>query len=228
MKRQIVVAITGASGVTYAVRLIEVLLAAVCDVHLTISRAGRTVLKEELDLTVDLDNFQPTSLLLDSQQSTEDTKLRILRGMAGVTGESSHVLGVPIGEPGTLQYYHYKRLTAPIASGSFLTDGMVICPCSMSTLSTIVHGGGNNLIHRAAEVHLKEGRKLILVPRETPLSLIHLRNMALAAEAGAIVLPAMPAFYHGVLTVRDLIDFIVARIVDQLGIQNELIRRWGT
>jgi len=98
----------------------------------------------------------------------------------------------------------------------------------MSTLSTIVHGGGTNLIHRAAEVHLKERRKLILVPRETPLSLIHLRNMALAAEAGAVVLPAMPAFYHGVVTVRDLVDFIVARIIDQLGIENELIRRWGT
>jgi 4-hydroxy-3-polyprenylbenzoate decarboxylase len=228
MKRQIVVAITGASGVTYAVRLVEVLLAAVCDVHLTISRAGRTVLKEELDLSVDLDNFQPSSLLLDSEQETEDTKLRILRGMAGVTGESSHVLGVPIGEPGKIHYHHFKRLTAPIASGSFLTHGMVICPCSMSTLSAIVHGGGSNLIHRAAEVHLKEGRKLILVPRETPLSLIHLRNMALAAEAGAVVLPAMPAFYHGVVTVRDLIDFIVARIIDQLGIENELIRRWGT
>jgi len=228
MKRQIVVAITGASGVTYAIRLIEVLLAAACDVHLTISQAGRTVLKEELDLTVDLDNFQPSSLLLDSQDSAEDTKLRLLRGMAGVAGESSHVLGVPIGEPGTLYYHHFKRLTAPIASGSFITHGMVICPCSMSTLSTIVHGGGNNLIHRAAEVHLKEGRKLILVPRETPLSLIHLRNLALAAEAGATVLPAMPAFYHNVLTVRDLVDFIVARIIDQLGIENELIRRWGT
>ncbi|MGB9688972.1 flavin prenyltransferase UbiX [Thermogutta sp.] len=228
MKRQIVVAITGASGVTYAVRLIEVLLAAACDVHLTISRAGRTVLKEELDLSVDLENFAPGMLLLDNTEREEDPKLKVMRAIAGVTGESSHVLATPVGEPGQLTYYHYKRLTAPIASGSFPTDGMVICPCSMSTLSTIVHGGGTNLIHRAAEVHLKERRKLILVPRETPLSVIHLRNMALAAEAGAVVLPAMPAFYHGVVTIRDLVDFIVARIIDQLGIENELIRRWGT
>lgn len=227
MKRQIVVAITGASGATYAVRLIEVLLAAACDVHLTISRAGRTVLKEELDISVDLENFQPSSLLLASEQAMEDTKLRIMRAIAGVGSESSHVLAVPSGQPGTLQYYHYKRLTAPIASGSFLTHGMVVCPCSMSTLSMIVHGGGMNLIHRAAEVHLKERRRLILVPRETPLSLVHLRNLLLAGEAGAVVLPAMPGFYHGVLTVRDMVDFIVARILDQLGIENELIRRWG-
>lgn len=228
MKKQIVVAITGASGVTYAVRLIEVLLAAACDVHLTISRAGRLVLKQELDLSVDLDNFAPSMLFLDTVEKPEDPKLRVVRAMAGITGESSHVLATAVGEPGQIVYHHYKRLTAPIASGSFPTDGMVICPCSMSTLSAIVHGGGNNLIHRAAEVHLKERRKLILVPRETPLALIHLRNMTLAAEAGAVVLPAMPGFYHGVVTVRDLVDFIVGRILDQLGVSNELIRRWGT
>jgi 4-hydroxy-3-polyprenylbenzoate decarboxylase len=104
---------------------------------------------------------------------------------------------------------------------------MVVCPCSSGTLSAIAHSAGTNLIHRAAEVHLKERRKLILVPRETPLSVVQLENMRRAAEAGAVVLPAMPGFYHGVTSLRDLVDFIVGRICDQLGIRNELIRRWG-
>lgn len=227
MKRQIVVAITGGSGVVYAVRLIEVLLSAACDVHLTISRAGATVLEEELDLSVNLDDFQPNMLLLGDTHAWEDSKLQLVRSLAGLSSESSNVLSVATGEPGTLHYYHFRRLTAPIASGSFLTDGMVICPCSMSTLANIVHGGGTNLIHRAAEVHLKERRKLIVVPRETPLSTAHLRNMLMASEYGAVVLPAMPGFYHGVVGVRDLIDFIVARIADQLGIENALISRWS-
>lgn len=228
MKRQIVLAITGASGVTYAVRLAEVLLAAACDVHLTISSAGVTVLREELDMTVDLDDFQPSMLLLDGGPDSEDAKLRIIRSMAGVSSESSNVLAVSTGEPGELHYHHYKRLTAPIASGSFLTHGMVICPCSMATLASLVHGTGTNLVHRAAEVHLKEGRPLILVPRETPLSVIHLENMTRAARAGAVVMPAMPGFYHGVTGVRDLVDFVVARVADQLGLENALIRRWGS
>ncbi len=104
---------------------------------------------------------------------------------------------------------------------------MVICPCSGGTLSSIVHGTSANLIHRAAEVHLKERRKLILVPRETPLSMVMLENLRRAAEAGAIILPAMPGFYHGVKSIGDLVDFVVARICDQLGIENSLIQRWG-
>ena len=115
-----------------------------------------------------------------------------------------------------------------MASGSFLTNGMVICPCSSGTLSAIVHATSSNLIHRAAEVHLKERRKLVLVPRETPLSVIQLENMHRAAEAGAIVLPAMPGFYHGVTSIQDLVDFVVSRICDQLGVENGLIRRWGS
>ena len=116
---------------------------------------------------------------------------------------------------------------APPASGSFLTGGMVVCPCSGSTLSGIAHGSSTNLIQRAADVHLKERRKLILVPRETPLSLIHLDNMRKAAEAGAVILPAMPGWYHGVKSVQDLVDFVVARILDQLGISHKLMQRWG-
>jgi 4-hydroxy-3-polyprenylbenzoate decarboxylase len=116
---------------------------------------------------------------------------------------------------------------APIASGSFLTAAMAICPCSGSTLAAVAHSMGENLIHRAAEVHLKERRKLVVVPRETPLSLPQLKNMQAIHEAGAVVLPAAPGFYHGAETVADLVDFVVARICDQLGVANTLMRRWG-
>jgi flavin prenyltransferase len=227
MKRNIVVAITGASGVTYSLRLLEVLLAAGCDVHLTISTAAQTVLKQELDLAVDLDHFNPAVLMLDSGDSLRDIKLQVLRSQAGISTDSSNVLGMGIGEPGVLRFYHPMDFLSPLASGSFLTDGMVICPCSSGTLGAIVHGTSTNLIHRAAEVHLKERRKLILVPRETPLSLTQLKNMQRAVEAGAVLLPAMPAFYHGVQQIADLVDFVVSRICDQLGIANALIQRWG-
>jgi len=226
MKRNFVLAITGASGATYAIRTLEVLAAAGFDVHLTISSAAAKVLKQELDLTVDLDRFQPSVLMLDS--ALQDPKLQQIRAMAGISSESSNVLSVGTGEPGAIRYYHYRDYTAPIASGSFLTEGMVICPCSLGTLSAIVQGTSSNLIHRAAEVHLKERRKLILVPRETPLSIVHLDNMRRAAEAGAVILPAMPGFYHGVTSIQDLVDFVVARICDQLGILNALVRRWGS
>jgi len=204
----LVLAITGASGVVYAVRLLEVLLAAGCDVYLSISQAGQAVLREELGLTVDLDDFDPASL-----HSPDWSK-----PARPANGDST----------GRIHYCHYQNLMAPIASGSFLTGGMVVCPCSGSTLGAISHAIGSNLIHRAAEVHLKERRKLILVPRETPLSLVQLDNMRRATEAGALVLPASPGFYHGAATISDLIDFIVARICDQLGIPQNLIHRWGS
>ena len=169
MKRNIVVAITGASGVTYAVRLLEVLLAAGCDIHLIISTAAQLVLKEELDLNVDLDNFSPAMLMLDSGEMLRDPKLQAIRTKAGIFGDSSNVLGMGAGEPGKIHFHHPTDYLAPPASGSFLTDGMVVCPCSSGTLAAIVHGTSDELVHRAAEVHLKERRKLILVPRETPL-----------------------------------------------------------
>ena len=228
MKRTIVVAITGASGATYAVRLLEVLSAAGCDIHLTISAAAQAVLKQELDLTVDLDKFNPSMLQLGGEISAKDRKLQKIRSLAGISSSSSNVLSVPSGEPGAIHYHHYRDYMAPIASGSFLTDGMVVCPCSSGTLSSIVHATSANLIHRSAEVHLKERRKLILVPRETPLSMIQLDNLKRAAEAGAVILPAMPGFYHGVKSILDLVDFVVARICDQLAIPNSLIKRWGT
>lgn len=227
MKRNFVVAVTGASGAAYAVRLMEVLLAAGCDVQLTVSAAAQAVLKQELGLSLDLEKFEPGMLLLDSASGVHDEKLQEIRTLAGISSESSNVLSVPMGEPGAIRYHHFRDYMSPLASGSYRTDGMVICPCSLGTLSAIVHGSGTNLIHRAADVHLKERRKLVLVPRETPLSIVQLENMKRAAEVGAVVLPAMPGFYHGVTTIRDLVDFIVARICDQLEIPNELIRRWG-
>lgn len=228
MRRDIVVAITGASGATYAMRLLEVLLAAGCDIHLIISPAGQLVLKQELDLAVDSDNFNPASLMLDAGETLRDPKLQVLRAKAGISADSSNVLGIGSGEPGKLRFYHHHDYLAAVASGSFLTQGMVICPCSSGTLSSIVHGTSTNLIHRAAEVHLKERRRLILVPRETPLSLTQIQNMKLAAEAGAVILPAAPGFYHGVKLIGDLVDFVVSRICDQLAIPNTLIQRWGS
>jgi 4-hydroxy-3-polyprenylbenzoate decarboxylase len=129
---------------------------------------------------------------------------------------------------GRVVYHHHRDFTAGIASGSFLTAGMVVSPCSMSTLASIAHGITTNLITRAADVHLKERRPLILVPRETPLSLIHLENMATATRAGALVLPAMPGWYHQPQTLDDLIDFVVGRVCDQLRLPNVLMPRWGS
>lgn len=194
----IVLAVTGASGAAYGVRLLEVLLAAGRDVHLVVSPSGGAVVAEELGRHVDTERLDPAALL------------------AG-----------PPPPAGRLHVHHYKNLMAPIASGSFLTAAMVICPCSGSTLAAVAHAHGHNLIHRAAEVHLKERRTLVVVPRETPLSLPQLKNMVAIHEAGAVVLPASPGLYHGATTLADLVDFVVARICDQLGVPNTLIRRWG-
>ncbi len=128
---------------------------------------------------------------------------------------------------GRVVYHHHQDFSAGIASGSFLTGGMVVAPCSMSTLASIAGGITTNLITRAADVHLKERRKLILVPRETPLSLIHLENMLGVTRAGAVVLPAMPGWYHRPRTLDDLVGFVVGRVCDQLGVENALIPRWG-
>ncbi|MDR3637118.1 MAG: UbiX family flavin prenyltransferase [Isosphaeraceae bacterium] len=135
------------------------------------------------------------------------------------------LFGIPAGA--RLLYHHHTDFKAGIASGSFATGGMVVAPCSMSTLAAVAHGLTTNLITRAADVHLKERRRLILVPRETPLSLIHLENMAAVTRAGAVVLPAMPGWYHRPQSLDDLVRFVVARICDQLGIANDLVERWG-
>lgn len=225
--KNICIGVTGASGAVYSLRLIEVLLATGYDVHLSISPSGAQVIHEEMDLRVDLNDFQPADLMLEDVTHASDSKIRMLQASAGIGTADSNVLSVDAGRVGQLHYHHYQNYNAPIASGSFLTQGMVITPCSGSTLSAVAHASSGNLIQRAAEVHLKERRKLILVPRETPLSLPHIDNLRKCTEAGAVVMPAAPGWYHGVNTLRDLVDFMVARICDQLGIDNALINRWG-
>jgi 4-hydroxy-3-polyprenylbenzoate decarboxylase len=188
----VVLAITGASGAPYAVRLLEVLARAQAPVWLMVSGHGMRLLAEECGIA-DID---------------------ALRAATG--GDWKSVTLFPDGDRG-----------AKPASGSQRTAGMVICPCSMGTLAAVAHGTSRSLIERAADVTLKEGRKLILVPRETPLSLVHLRNMVLCAEAGVTVLPAAPGFYHRPGHVSELVDFVVQRVLDQLGLPIEIGARWG-
>lgn len=224
----LVVAITGASGSVYAVRLLEVLMAVGRNVHLTISPAGAQVLKHELDLKVDLDRFEISQILPADSDVPSDSALGLHRAQAAGDAHGGDSIFSDSGIlHGQLHYHHYLDFTAGIASGSCLTGGMVICPCSMGTLAGIANGLSTNLIQRAADVHLKERRKLIVVPRETPLGSIQLENMKRLADVGAVVLPAMPGFYHNPLTIHDLIDFVVGRICDQLGIGQELSKRWG-
>jgi 4-hydroxy-3-polyprenylbenzoate decarboxylase len=225
-RKNFVLGVTGASGAVYAVRLLEVLNAAGYDVHLSITPSGKEILKQELDINVDLENFLIQDLLI-GEEVGRDSKLDMLRSLAGIASEDSNVLSVREGEPGRITYHHWQDMTSPIASGSFPTRGMAVCPCSGSTLSAIAHASAGNLIQRAAEVHLKERRPLVVVPRETPLSILQLDNMKRVAEAGGVVLPASPGWYHGVRTVRDLVDFVVSRVCDQLGVENSLIKRWG-
>ena len=191
----LVLAMTGASGAPFAVRLLQILCRSGRTVHLTISTSGAQVLREELGIAVALNRFDPATF-----------------GDLGA---------------GRLVYHHQNDFNAGIASGSFRTAGMVVAPCSMSTLASIAHGITANLATRAADVHLKERRKLIVVPRETPLSLVHLENMTAITRAGGIVLPAMPGWYHQPRSLDDLVDFVVGRICDQLGVEADLIRRWG-
>ena len=187
----IVLAITGASGAPYAVRLLEVLARARLPVWLIVSSHGRRLLAHECGI------------------------------------ESTAALEAAAGGPWeTVTVFTDDDRGALPASGSRRTAGMVICPCSMGTAAAVAHGTSRSLVERAADVTLKEGRKLIVVPRETPLSLIHLRNLTLLAEAGVTVLPAAPGFYHGPESVSDLVDFIVQRVVDQLGLDIELAPRW--
>ena len=137
------------------------------------------------------------------------------------------VLARLLGNLGGVTYYPRDDYKNPYASGSARVDGYVVCPCSMATLGTIAAGAMANLVHRAASVALKEGRKLVLVPRETPLSTIHLENMLRLRQAGAVILFAAPGFYHSPQSIDDLINFVVGRCLDQLGIDNQLVKRWG-
>ncbi len=187
----LVLAITGASGAPYAVRLLETLASNHVPTWLLVSAHGWRLLAEECGIKDE-------------------------GGLRQATG----------GDWGCVRLFNDTDRGAQPASGSVQTLGMVVCPCSMGTLAAIAHGTSRSLIERAADVTLKERRKLILVPRETPLSLIHLRNMALAAEAGAVVMPAAPGFYQRPSEIGQLVDFIVQRIVDQVGLEIRLINPW--
>ena len=187
----VILAITGASGAPYGVRLLEMLAVHHIPTWLLVSSHGWRLLAEECGITDD-------------------------RALKKATG----------GEWPSVRVFDDSDRGAEPASGSAKTAGMVICPCSMGTVAAIAHGTSRSLIERAADVVLKERRTLILVPRETPLSLVHLRNLTLATEAGAIVLPAAPGFYHKPQQVRDLVDFVVQRVLDQLGLDINLVKRW--
>ena len=195
----IAVAITGASGTAYALRLLDCLVEADRDVYLMISQAGQVVLRMETDLDVP-----------NRPQEAE----RFFTEYFGA-------------EPGQIRVFGRQEWTAPVASGSNPPAAMVICPCTTGTLATVAAGMCNDLIDRAADVILKEGRKLILVVRETPFSIVQLENMLRLAQAGALIMPANPGFYNRPESVDDLVDFMVARILDHLGVAHELAPRWG-
>lgn len=214
MQQPFIVAITGASGAAYAVRLLQALVQSPREIHLLVSPSGQAVVRQELGIELDLRRFDAAVLMHYQFPASWSA------------GSRRHDLGASP-DLGKVHFFHHEDFLAPAASGSFLTSGMVICPCSGTTLSGVAAGTSNNLIQRAADVHLKERRKLILVPRETPLSIIQLDNMRRAAEAGAVILPAMPGWYHGVTCLMDQVDFVVARVLDQLGVEHQLMKRWG-
>nr|WP_296748077.1 flavin prenyltransferase UbiX [Thioalkalivibrio sp.] len=192
-------ALTGASGVQYGIRLLECLVAAKVPVHLMLSRPAQVVLGLETDLSVP---GRPAEI-------------------ARFFSERFH------GEPGQIRCYGPEQWTAPVASGSAVPRAMVVCPCSTATLSAVATGASRSLIERAADVVLKERRKLLLVVRETPFSEVHLENMLRLARMGVVIMPANPAFYHRPRTLDDLIDFMVARVLDHLEIAHDLMPRWG-
>ena len=197
--KSIALAITGASGAAYGLRLLEVLLAKRIRVHLVISAPGRIVIAEETDLRL---------------PSKANEICTIFNSRFGA-------------QPGDLQVYGREDWFAPIASGSNPPDAMVICPCTTGTLAEVAAGTSRSLIERAADVALKEKRRLILVVRETPFSAIHLRNMLCLAEAGAVIMPANPGFYHRPDTAEEIVDYMVARILDHLDVDHDLMARWG-
>jgi 4-hydroxy-3-polyprenylbenzoate decarboxylase len=195
----ITLALTGASGMPYALRLLESLLEADRTVYLLYSQAAQIVARQELGLKF--------------PSNSRDLQLQLRERYSHLTG--------------SLQVFGREEWFAPIASGSGAADAMVVCPCTMGTLAAIATGMSDNLIERAADVMLKEQRKLILVPREMPFSAIHLENMLKLARLGAVILPAAPGFYHHPKTVQDMVDFVVARILDHLGVPHLLMARWG-
>ena len=200
MSKTITLALTGASGMPYAMRLLESLLSAGHTVYLVYSQAAQFVAAQEMALNLPAKTSEAHRLL------TERYRCR----------------------PEQLLVFAREDWNAPIASGTGVADAMVVCPCTMGALAAIANGLSDNLIERAADVMLKEGRKLILVPRETPFSAIHLENMLKLARMGAVMLVPNPGFYHLPKSVDDIVDFVVAKILDQLGVEHQLVEKWGS
>ena len=194
------VAISGASGAPYALRLLQALTKGGHSIYLTISGDGLSILNDE------------TGMMLKGSET--DIQYALEKHLEAKEGQ--------------INFFDEDNMSAPIASGSVKVDAMVVIPCSMKALASISQGFASNLIERAADVMLKEKRKLIIVPRETPLSVIHLRNMLRLAEAGCHVIPAMPAFYHHPKRVSDMVDFVAGRVLDSMGVDNDLSPRWGS
>jgi 4-hydroxy-3-polyprenylbenzoate decarboxylase len=199
MSRTVTLALTGASGMPYGIRLLECLLTSGTNVWLLYSQVAQIVARQEMNLALP---SRPKELEV------------FLRERYSVHTEQLRVFG-------------REEWFAPAASGSNPPDAMVICPCTMGTLAAVASGLADNLIERAADVVLKEQRRLILVPRETPFSQVHLENMLKLARAGTVILPANPGFYHRPESVSQLVDFVVARVLDHLGIAHDLMPRWG-
>ena len=197
MKRSFVVAITGASGSIYGIELVKALVDADEEVIVLLSPEAQIVIREELDIQ------------LPEVQSPELLKKLFPKKILS-----------------KLTFHHYQDIAAPPASGSFRTKGMIVCPCSQATVSAIRTGASRNLIDRTADVCLKEGRLLILVPRETPLSSVHLENMFELSKMGVKILPAAPGFYHKPKTIEDLVKFVMGKVLDCAGVDHNLFKRW--
>ena len=195
----VALAITGASGAAYGLRLLECLLGRGVEVHLMLSRPGQLVIGMETEVKLPARPAAMRRFLAERYGAAE----------------------------GQLHVYDREQWTAPVASGSAVPDAMVVCPCTTATLSAVATGASRSLIERAADVVLKERRQLILVVRETPLSEIHLENMLRLARMGAVIMPANPGFYHRPTRIEALVDFMVARVLDHLGLEQDLVARWG-
>jgi 4-hydroxy-3-polyprenylbenzoate decarboxylase len=200
MTKQIILGVTGASGIPLATTLLEQLLASGCKVHLVFTTAGLITFKEEMEFSLSATPALCKQILIEKLQLTN--------------GDNLHI-------------YTNNDWFSPIASGSSVPDAMVICPCSMATLGKVANGIGDDLLSRAADVILKERKNLVIVPRETPFSAIHLDNMLTLSRLGVSILPPVVAFYTHPKSVDDIILFIVSRILDQLQVNNKLVKRWG-
>ncbi len=199
-----IVAISGASGALYGLTLIRELLAAGFDIDMLITKAGLLIMRQEAGLALE----EPAEVAAEVLE----------RLKADSTG---------VDIKGRLSYTLPDEMVSPLASGSSLRRAMIICPCSMGSLARVATGASTNLIERAADCILKEGGKLVIVPRETPFNRIHLKNMLTLSEMGAAIVPAMPAFYQGPKTIEDLIDFVVGKVLDTVGVENKLYKRWN-